>query len=327
MTTQKEIINIAKGLIGNKNYREAEGVLFEALEMNPSDPYIIGLLIDLYIKMERLDDAEKNVELILKGEPDSIYAIKRKGDILAKRGRYDDALTLFLDIIKRNDNDYFLIKRIARTYYLKNDLIKALEYAIIGRDKFPDRADIHYLLFQIYDNLSDLDRAEEAINRALQLDQNNKFYYSQKLSLRLRERNLGSSNIQELMDISDDENPHLLKLFADSLKGEGRFDEAVEIYKRLISIDGSEFNQRGLAYLYYRMKEYTRAFNIFISLSDPNFRDNIFLSTIIASAKSINDKKELIQRMLQLAEGSGQYANLWSRIKKLGKEIEDEENL
>ena len=115
---------------------------------------------------------------------------------------------------------------------------------------------------------------------------------------------------------------HFVKPF-----GSLEFDEAVEIYKRLISIDGSEFNQRGLAYLYYRMKEYSRAFNIFISLSDPNFGDNIFLSTIITSAKSVNDKKELIQRLLQLAEGSRQYANLWSRIKKLGKEIEDEENL
>ena len=110
------------------------------------------------------------------------------------------------------------------------------------------------------------------------------------------------------------------------MKKDGKFENALEVFKKLISIDDSEFNQKGLAYLYYKMKDYKKAFNIFIALSDSNFSDNIFLSTIVASAKDVDDKKQLTERMTQLAEGLEQYRKLWGKIKKISKEIEDEEN-
>ncbi len=326
MNSLRDTINVAKALIIKKDYREAEAILSELLESNPTNALVLGHLADLYIKMGRLDDAERNVELILSRQPSNLYALQKKGDILVKRGRFNEALEILLDIYKGNDSDYFLTKRISKTYLLMDNPTKALEYANVAKNNFSAKADVYFLIFQIYRKLGDQRSAEQAINKALEVDPRNKFFYSQKISLRLQEKNLDSSNVQEILDLTDDNNSYMVRLMADRLKKEGKFDKAVEVYKRLISIDGNEFNQKGLGYLYYKMKEYGKAFKIFMSLSDPNFTDNIFLSTIIASARELDDKKQLIERMVQLADGSDQYKSLWGRIKKLGKAIEDEEN-
>ena len=76
--------------------------------------------------------------------------------------------------------------------------------------------------------------------------------------------------------------------------------------------------QKNLAFLYYRMKEYGKAFRIFITLSDALFLDNIYLNTIIASAREPDEKEELINRMIALARYDS-FRNLWGRIKKLKK--------
>ena len=204
--------------------------------------------------MERLDDAEIHVESILRSEPGNSYALQKKGDILAKRGRYNDALDIFLDIHRRGDNSYFLIKRVARVYFLMNNLHDSLEYANKAKKKFPDKADLYYLLFQIYEKGGDTKKAMDAIDSALKIEPGNSFYYSRKLSLRMNEKNLDSSSIKEILEISGDDNPHLLKLHGDKLKKEGHLDAAIDAYKRLISIDDNEFNQKSLAFLYYKKK-------------------------------------------------------------------------
>lgn len=326
MISLDDSLKIAKGLIRQKDFIEAEAILLESLKTTQSNLLLFGHLVDLYIKMARFDEAEKYIELILSKEPENFYALQKKGDILVKRGVLNDAMEIYLENYNKNCNDYYLIKRITRLYIIMNNLKKALEYAMIGRDKFPEIADSHFQLYQVYDKLEDFKSAGESINRALKIEPDNKYFYSQKISLRLKEKNLNSSNIEEIIDLSNEENPFLLKLLADRLKKDGKFDNALKVFKKLISIDDSEFNRKGLAYLYYKMKDYKNAFKIFIALSDSNFTDNIFLSTIIASAKDIDDKNQLAERMTQLAEGSGQYRKLWGKIKKLGKEIIDEEN-
>lgn len=182
------------------------------------------------------------------------------------------------------------------------------------------------MIFQIHKKSGNVKEAGTAIERALKIDPGNKFYYTQKLSLRVNEKNLDSKDIKEIVDISKEKNPHLVKLYADQLKKEGNINSAIEAYKTLILLDDDEFNRKGLAYLYYKDKQYSKAFNIFMSLSETYFLDRIFLSTIIKSAVSKENRKELIERMIQLANKSSQYKHLWGKIKKLDKDTEDEEN-
>jgi len=326
MLSQSESIEIAKGLIRNKKYSEAEDVLLEAININKKNLFINGMLADLYIKMENLDNAELQLEYILQRKPGNFYALQKKGDILVKRGLHHEALDILMEIYKRGEIDYFLIKRISKIYLILNKLGKSLEFARKAAESYPDKSDVFYLLFQIYNKQKDFVKARESIDRALKIEPQNRFYYSKKLSLRMNEKNLNSSSIEEILEISDEMNPYLLNLLAKSLKNEGKVDRAIEIYKQIIALDDNEFNQRSLAFLYYKKQEYSRAFKIFISLSDSNFIDKIFLSTIIASAKELIEKEELLKHMLQLTEKSKTFLVLWPRIKKLGKEIDYDES-
>ncbi len=326
MLSQNETIKIAKGLVQGKDYKEAEKVLLEAIEFDKDNRILKGMMADLYIKTDRLDDAEIQVEALLKNEPGNLYALQKKGDISAKRGDLKSALDIFLDIYKRSDGDYFLLKRIARVYYLLNSLDDSIVYANKAKKKNRDRADIYYLLFQIYKKKDETQKANEAIEAALKIEPGNSFYHSQKLSLRMDEKKLDSSNIKEIIDISDENNPHLIKLYADRLKKEGNIKEAIETYKNLMSLDDCEFNRKSLAFLYYKNREFSKAFRIFMSLSESHFNDKIFLSTVVASAKKAEEKKELVDRMVYLTKASDQYKHLWGKIRKLGKDIENEEN-
>lgn len=327
MISKDETVNIARGLIRNKSYIEAENVLLEALINDDGNLMLKGMLADLYIKMQKLTEAERQIEAILKKEPDNNYALQKRGDILAIRGKHNEALEIFMDMHKRGENSYYLYKRISRIYMLKKDISNSLEYAEKAREKSPDRADIYYLLFQLHNKLENFEKAKNAIEKALENDPENKFYYSQKLTLRMNEKNLDSSNLEEIIDISDNDNPHLLKLLGEKLKKEGSLDRAVDVYKRLVSIDDNEFNQKSLGFLYYKKMDYHRAFKIFITLSDSHFLDRIFVTTIIASAKNVDEKRELVDRMTVLANSSDQYRKLWGSIKKLSRDIENDEDL
>ena len=66
-------------------------------------------------------------------------------------------------------------------------------------------------------------------------------------------------------------------------------EKAEQIYKKLISIDNSEFNRKNLGFLYYRMKEFGKTFRIFMTMPDPYFLDNMFITTMINSAKTENE--------------------------------------
>lgn len=325
MISKNDIIKVAKGLIKEKNYAEAEKVLIEALE-EESDSFLMGMLADLYIKTGRLAEAEDLIESILKSEPGNRYTLQKKGDILAKKGDLKGALLIFADMFKRGDDSYYLMKRLARVHYLMNDLNEALDLALKAAKKYSDRHDIHYMLYQIYRKMDNKSEAAEAIGRAIEIDPGNKFYYKEKLSLRMDEKDLDSSSIEDMIEITEEENPHLLKLLGDKLKKEGNLERAIEVYKKLLSLEDSDFNRKSLAFLLYKNKEYSGAFKLFMSLQDSNFMDNIFLSTITAAAKTAEEKSGLVERMVRLAQSSGQYKNLWGKIKKVNKEIGNEED-
>ncbi len=326
MLSVKETINIAKGLVKNRNLKEAENVLIESLQDSPDDPALRGLLADVYIKMNRNEAALENVELILKKDPANTYALQKKGDILAKKGLLNEALDIFLDIYKRGDGSYFLLKRMGRVYYLLDDYDNALRFTRNAADRYSDRADLYYQLFQIYKKKGDNKKAEEAIDCALVIKPDNGFYYSQKLGLRMDVKDIKSSDIEQMIEISGNDDPHLLKLLADKLGREGETEKAIEAMKRLISIDDSEFNRKSLAFLYYKNSDYGNAFRLFMNMPDSYFLDNIFINTITASAVNKEERSALAERMRLLAEGSAEYRKLWGRVKKLGKEIGDETN-
>ena len=154
-------------------------MLLEALK-DDSDLFIRDKLADLYLRMNRLDEAEEHVSAVLKDDPENIYTLQKKGDILAKRQKYNDALAVFLDLFERGERSYFLIKRIFRASFLQKKYDKALEFAHLAREKYSDKSDVHYHLL-IYSKSGDQNRQKKNITQEPE-NKNWKtiFYYSKK---------------------------------------------------------------------------------------------------------------------------------------------------
>lgn len=325
MKKQNSVIAPARALIKKGEYVEAEALLLEALEQDEGMS-IIGMLADLYIKTGNLHEARKYCERILSQEPSNAYALEKKGDILAKEGKLKEGLAIFEELYRSTRDDIFLIKRLARVHFLLKDFPAALEYVQKGLELAPARADLYYQRAQILEEMEEYTEAGKAIEEALLRAPGNSFYYSKKLSLRVKEKGLASSDIEEMIHFNDTEDPALLKTFIAKLKKEGEYDKAVDACKKLISCEDTEYTRKQLAYLYYKMKEYDRAFSTFMSCPDTCFGDTIFVTTITASAQSNENRGALIQRMKGLAEGDPRYRHLWGRIKKLGKGRTDEKD-
>lgn len=94
--------------------------------------------------------------------------------------------------------------------------------------------------------------------------------------------------------------------------------EKIEIFKKVVAIEDSDFTRKELAFAYYHNKDFSKAFSLFMSLGDDAFREAPFVASIVASAKTPEEKQALIERMARLAAAGNK--SLWGKIKKLRKE-------
>jgi tetratricopeptide (TPR) repeat protein len=321
MVVSRDIFNIVSSLIGEKKFSDAEELLLEELAKEPASIKLLNRLADLYLRMSRYPESESLIERALSIDPGNYYSLRAKGDLYAAKKNFSRAAEIFFDLERGTSDDFFLLKRIAKVLRLSGKGEEALRYAKKAINIKPDRADIYYLLSQICRDLGDFPEALASIDKAIHIEPKNSLYSKEKLSLRVDEKGLASEDIRETIDLSDNENPQMLKLLGEQLKKEKRFPEVVEVYSRLLELEPNGFNRRMLAFAYYKIKEFNHAFRHFMLLDDTQFHDNIFLTSVIYSAQSEEEKLALLDRMDILVKNPA-YKKLWAKIKKIRKELE-----
>jgi len=321
MAVSRDIFNIVSSLVSDKKYSDAEELLLEEIIKEPASVKLLNRLADIYLWMSRYPESESLIERSLSIDPGNYYSLRTKGDLYAAKKNYSRAAEIFLDLERETPDDFFLLKRIARVLRLSGKGEDALQYAKKAVNKKPDRADIHYLFAQICRDLGNFPEALVSIDRAIHIEPKNSLYSKEKLSLRVHEKGLASEDIRETIDLSDNENPQMLKLLGEQLKKEKKFPEVVEVYSRLLELEPDGFNRRMLAFAHYKIKEFNHAFRHFMLLDDTQFHDNIFLTSVIYSAQSAEEKLALLSRMDILVKNPA-YKKLWAKIKKIRKELE-----
>jgi len=320
MAVSPDIFNIVSSLISDKKYSDAEELLLEETIKEPASIKLLNRLADLYLLMSRYPESESLIERALSIDPGNYYSLRTKGDLYAAKKNYSLAAEIFFDLERETPGDFFLLKRIAKVLRLSGEGEDALQYAKKAIKIKPDRADIYYLLAQIYRDQGDFSEALASIDKAINIEPKNSLYSKEKLSLRVHEKGLASEDIRENIDLSDKENPQMLKLLGEQLKKEKRFPEVVEVYNRLLELEPDGFNRRMLAFAHYKIKEFNHAFRHFMLLEDTEFHDNIFLTSIIYSAQNEEEKLALLDRMNILVKNPA-YKKLWAKIKKIQNEL------
>ena len=107
-----------------KDYQLAEKYLKQGLEHNPNSPIILNNLaiVDLYQKEYK--EMENNFAAALKAKSDYLPAINNKAIAYIHKGLefyQPENIDSILDIIKKNNEDYFATRTLAKIYFIKGD--------------------------------------------------------------------------------------------------------------------------------------------------------------------------------------------------------------
>lgn len=165
----KTRLYLAEGelLQDQENYTESMNVFDAALEEYPDNIELLYGRAMVGEKMDRLDILERDLNAILKIEPDNATALNALGYTLADRtNRYQEAYVLIEKALALKPDDPAILDSMGWVKYRLGDLQAALNYLLKAWSKFPD-PEIASHLTQIYWALGQQEQARKTLEKAL----------------------------------------------------------------------------------------------------------------------------------------------------------------
>lgn len=108
-------------LLRNRDYSEAEKVLMEAYDLDPSNAYILVGLGDLYREQKKFSKAIEYYEKILSLEDKNVFALRGVGDAHRGKNQHEQAISYWKRYLECNEDDIQVMTRVGDSYKkLKN---------------------------------------------------------------------------------------------------------------------------------------------------------------------------------------------------------------
>ncbi len=158
-------------LFQEQKFDQAVKFLLVALENDPENAVIMGVLGAAY---DELDEKEKSAgyyEKALKIQPDNSVILNNYGYSLSVRGeRLDDALEMVNKALETDPENGAFLDTIGWVYYKLGDYDKALEYIKKSAAIRGGSAEVLEHLGDVYEKLGQMDLAIENWKKAMELD-------------------------------------------------------------------------------------------------------------------------------------------------------------
>jgi tetratricopeptide (TPR) repeat protein len=166
---------------------EAEATLQEGLAAAPRNTDLRYRLGMIYDKMGRPDDGIREMEAILKQEPDNPEALNFIGYSWADRGiRLDEAEAMIKKALSLKPGDGFITDSLGWVYFRKNRFDEAIRYLKEASAILPEDAAIADHLGDAYEKAGRLKEALEQYEKALKLKPDMKGLQEKIDALRVR---------------------------------------------------------------------------------------------------------------------------------------------
>lgn len=123
-----QLIESAASKISDEHYEEAITVLNELLIKEPETPQIRLLLASTYLSLKNIPLAKKNLDVVLKENPNNIQALVAMANILKTEGLLEEMIALCLKAIQIDDKNTQAYALIGDAYMGKNEYEKAFPY-------------------------------------------------------------------------------------------------------------------------------------------------------------------------------------------------------
>jgi len=255
------LIELAKIFYELENYDYAYDYINQALKLSTKKDELTIFAADIELKLGRYDIAEKKYKDILAKDPLNLKAYNGLANLYLLTGRNSLAKKSLDEILKTDQNNWLAISMMAK-YYELYDKKKAETYYImnIERNSLNPESYSQYSIYKFNNN--DILGAVDNIEMALKI--------SDKIKYK--------------------------KLYAKYLLFLNRGDEALSLYKEILSKEGeiNYLNYYHLAIAYYILNDYEKAINSLkkaLGLRDDDEISLYFLSTILVNKFSTDNKE------------------------------------
>ncbi len=321
-------------------YQDAEKILKQLYEEFPEENLYMRMLADIYVKKHDNNTAYKIYKQFLENynnRPDEILWVI---DFLQKVKRYDDLIKFTEELIK-NENIENREKINLLSELINNDeLIRCceneLEYLFIEFEKGSKNEEVSLLLrVDLYQKSGRIDAAIKRLKEIIKKNREN-YYAWEKLLILLEENRLYNDLYKEAKEAATEFNLSILAklLFVRAAIEIEDYKSAMEEIRKAKVIAGNDKEtiiQCLLieADLYYRMKDYNKAFealeNVLKNDSINIIGLNNYAYYLAEANKSLKKAEEMINTVIKLEPGNPIYLDTYAWIlykKGLNKKAE-----
>lgn len=109
-----------------------------------------------------------------------------KANTLINLGRYSDAVKLINENIGNSDNDELLYEMLVNCYFHLNDMQHLKSVLDNALSLYPENDLLIYFMSCYYSDITDYNQALDYINKAIELENQNPYYYGQQAKIYLR---------------------------------------------------------------------------------------------------------------------------------------------
>lgn len=287
--TYKAIIYDSEG-----KYEEALAAFADAIDNLTEDKKWLSstyaLRADVYVKMNKGEEALKDWEISLQLNPTDPETYSQRGEFYLQRKQYNLADADCCNIIELTPNVPIGYLRMARVSIARANYAEVISRADSCIKRFPDCSEAYTIRALAYKFLNDNDKLTSDIATALLIDQNHNAF--QMLSiLNQAQKNMLIGKLQALEN-KVGKPTGLSNYVALLYERSGKFAKAIHYYKRLNSIRTYSVALQRISYCYKEMGMYERALSYI----------NKAMAMEDAELSCLGDKSELLYEMEQYDE-------------------------
>ena len=170
--------NSAKNLEGEEKNETIKNAIKEfnsAVSIKPDESFNYTMLSTCYYELGETDTSAELITKAVSISPDDFNANLTAGQILTRNGRPDDALLYLEKAVELEPQNSSAIRTLAQTYYDIGNTdasISTYERAINATGDNKTKADLHFNLGILYNQVGEFDAAEDHFTTALDLNPN-----------------------------------------------------------------------------------------------------------------------------------------------------------
>ncbi|AGB04457.1 tetratricopeptide repeat protein [Aciduliprofundum sp. MAR08-339] len=314
----------------------------EALEIYPDNEVLLYELKDLLMKHERYADAVEICKNILSISPEDYKNLMDLGKALINLKKYDEAKEYLLRSAKLNKNSAVLEFLGDANYNLKK-YDEAIENYIEAIN-LEERPELYHKLAKAYYRNGDIDEAINSIQKAIQLGKEARFYLlASRIYVGMNKMDMAYEHAKKALEMEDSEdarinlanillemenydeiikllkplakenNINALRVLGRALEADGRFEEALKIYQRVVNIDKRDKNSwLGIARCSLALKDYENAIKAYerAHLLDP--KDPETYKSLAFAYQSAGDYKKALEYLDKGIELAPEDAHIWT---------------